>query len=224
MQSTFFFTVANLPVEVGILSTLLLVSYLIGGIPFGYFAGNCKGIDIRKEGSGNIGATNVFRVMGKKWGSAVFTLDFLKAFLPVFIVKWALARNLVGPLPLSAELVSILVGIATVVGHNYTPYLGFKGGKGMSSSAGFLLALLPPVFVCCLLTWWILFFATRYVSIGSIMASIMVPTATLYFYPGQYWYLGLALVLCILGIWRHRSNIQRLLNGTENRFVKKGNA
>ena len=199
----------------------LLVCFLIGGIPFGYFAGRMNGIDIRKEGSGNIGSTNVVRVLGRVWGYSVFALDFFKALLPVLFLKYALERQWVSTSPFSNEWFLILSGVMVVMGHNYCPYLGFKGGKGMASSAGFLMALLPPVFVVCFLTWVFFFYTTRYVSIASIAGSISVPVAAFIFYPGQTAYHGLAMILALLGIWRHRSNISRLVKGTELKFGSK---
>ncbi len=215
------FCVALLPAGGFTVISMALACFLIGGIPFGFVVGKLKGIDIRNEGSGNIGATNVLRVMGRGWGYSVFALDFLKALLPVLALRYLLYRNWIHAAPLSNESLLILCGVLVVLGHNYCPYLGFKGGKGMTSSAGFLMALMPWVFLSCFLTWLLFFYATRYVSVASMMASLSVPIATWFFYRGKPEYLGLGVILFALGIWRHRSNIVRLAQGTEHRFGDK---
>jgi glycerol-3-phosphate acyltransferase PlsY len=197
----------------------LAVAFLIGGIPFGYIAGRLRGLDLRREGSGNIGATNAIRVLGKAWGIPVFALDVLKALVPLLAVKGWLG---VDPqaMPLGAEYAGITVGVAAVLGHNFCPYLGFKGGKGMATSAGVVLALIPWSCLVCVLVWVALFLATRYVSVASIGAAVVLPIATAWAYPGMQGYLAMALVLGILAVWRHRSNIARLRAGTENRFER----
>jgi glycerol-3-phosphate acyltransferase PlsY len=197
----------------------LAVAFLIGGIPFGYIAGRLRGLDLRREGSGNIGATNAIRVLGKAWGIPVFALDVLKGLVPVLAVKGWLG---VEPqaLPVGAEYVCITVGVAAVLGHNFCPYLGFKGGKGVATSAGVLLALIPWSCLACVLVWVVLFLATRYVSVASIGAAVVLPMATAWAYPGMHGYLAMALMLGMLAVWRHRSNIARLRAGTENRFER----
>jgi len=120
---------------------LWLLAFLIGGIPFGFIAGKLNGIDVRNQGSGNIGATNVFRVVGKGWGIFVFILDFIKAFLPLNLYRYYFAG--IENLPVEVDLFLLVSGVLAVVGHNYSPYLGFKGGKGMATSAGFLAGLIP---------------------------------------------------------------------------------
>jgi glycerol-3-phosphate acyltransferase PlsY len=178
-----------------------------------------RGLDLRREGSGNIGATNAIRVLGKAWGIPVFALDVLKALVPLLAVKGWLG---VDPqaMPLGAEYAGITVGVAAVLGHNFCPYLGFKGGKGMATSAGVVLALIPWSCLVCVLVWVALFLATRYVSVASIGAAVVLPIATAWAYPGMQGYLAMALVLGILAVWRHRSNIARLRAGTENRFER----
>jgi glycerol-3-phosphate acyltransferase PlsY len=196
-------------------------SYLFGSIPFGYLAGRLCGIDIRTKGSGNIGATNVLRVMGKKWGYAVFLLDFLKAWLPVKLaLGWGIAL-MVHP----ASAPGALAGLCALLGHSFPVWLGFKGGKGIASSAGVIVGLFSlPVFLICLGLWLLLFSVTRYVSVASISAAAALPVAvgTLYFLHRADW-LGLtvSVVMAFLAIWRHRSNIVRLRNGTEPRFERK---
>jgi len=203
-----------------LLAGVVLVSFLIGGIPFGYIAGRMRGIDLRVEGSGNIGATNAIRVMGKAWGIPVFLLDVLKGFVPLVVLDQVITRH-PGMFPLDRQPVLILVAFAAVLGHNFCPYLGFKGGKGMATSTGVLLALLPLSCFTCFAVSGIVFSISRYVSLASIMTSIALPVATYFFYPGENWFLGMAILLGMLAIWRHRANIQRLRQGTELRFGEK---
>ncbi len=197
-------------------------SYLIGATPFGYLAGRIRGVDIREHGSGNVGATNVIRVLGKGIGLPVFVLDMLKGWLPVILTRWILnARGLESTWP------EIAAGVATVLGHNYTFWLRFRGGKGIATSAGVLAALLPLPLIVAVSVWVILFFTTRYVAVASIGGSLVIGIlpAVLHFAGGA-WAPPLPLVffgalLGTLAVWRHRSNIRRLLDGTENRFVRK---
>jgi glycerol-3-phosphate acyltransferase PlsY len=198
--------------------------YLVGSVPTGYLLGRSRGLDIRQLGSGNIGATNVWRVMGRNWGLVAFACDFLKGFLPLYLV-----RTLGFP-ETSSWLVALLLvicGLAAIIGHNYTPWLGFKGGKGIATSAGVLAALMPPVLAVALSLWIIATLITRTVSIGSILAAASLAPLAYFFYPGNWIYFGLACLAGLLAVWRHRSNIQRLLAGTESRIEfssKKKNA
>ncbi|MEM6823309.1 MAG: glycerol-3-phosphate 1-O-acyltransferase PlsY [Verrucomicrobiota bacterium] len=198
-----------------------VICFLIGGIPFGFVAGKLNGMDIRTKGSGNIGATNVFRTLGKGWGITVFVFDFLKAYMPLMVIQWLFDPSIRDSLPLPYDLFLLIAGVLTVLGHNYSPFLGFKGGKGMATSAGFLLALVPWSLLICFSTWLLLFLTTRYVSIASIAAGLVLPIATFIFYPDQYWMIGATVFLGLMSVWRHRSNIQRLMNGTEAKFEKK---
>ena len=196
-------------------------SYLLGSIPFGFIAGRICGIDIRTQGSGNIGATNVLRVLGKKWGYAVFFLDFLKGILPVLLAL-AWGRS-IGVNPASAP--GALAALCTLLGHSFPVWLGFKGGKGIASSAGVIVGLFGTgAFLFCLGSWLLFFSVTRYVSVASIAAAIAVPVSVsvLYFMHRSDWLtLFVACLMCVLAIWRHRSNITRLRAGTEPRFDKK---
>jgi glycerol-3-phosphate acyltransferase PlsY len=215
-----------------------LAFYLVGSIPTGYLLGRSRGLDIRQHGSGNIGATNVWRVMGWKWGLPAFFADVLKGFLLLFLLRKiafpdiSLIRTdgvnsttitLPGDASWTTQLLLVLCGLAAIIGHNYTPWLGFKGGKGIATSAGVLAALMPPVLGVALSLWIVLTLVTRYVSVGSIAAAAVLPPAAWWFYPGQWIYFGLACLAGVLAIWRHASNIKRLLAGTESRieFVKK---
>lgn len=196
-------------------------SYLIGSIPFGYLAGRLCGIDIRTKGSGNIGATNALRVLGKKWGYAVFLLDFLKAWLPVKLaLGWGIAL-MVHP----ASAPGALAGLCALLGHSFPVWLGFKGGKGIASSAGVMVGLFSlAVFLVCLGMWLLLFTVTRYVSIASIVAAVSLPAAVgilVLLHRADWLGFTVSVVMAALAIWRHRSNIVRLSAGTEPRFERK---
>jgi glycerol-3-phosphate acyltransferase PlsY len=201
-----------------------ILFYLVGSIPTGYLLGRARGLDIRQHGSGNIGATNVWRVMGRNWGIVAFASDFLKGFLLLYLLR-------IFSFPQGGswrvDLLLVICGLAAIIGHNYTPWLGFKGGKGIATSAGVLGALLPPVLGCALSLWIVATLITRTVSIGSILAAASLMPLAWYFYPGQWVYFGLACLAGVLAIWRHKANILRLLAGTESRFEfgsKKKNA
>ena len=198
-----------------------LLGFLVGSIPFGFLIAKSRGIDIRQHGSGNIGATNVLRVVGKKYGITCFVLDFLKGLLPAV----AAYQGIDGDLPLAGTW-QVATGLATILGHNYTPWLGFKGGKGIATSAGVLLALLPIELGVGLLAWVALFYTTRYVSVASIGAAVAIPIAVLAqsLMSGEWRpaHLVFALLVAFLATWRHRSNIKNLREGTEHKFVKKG--
>ena len=199
------------------------LGYLFGSFPAGYFAGRLAGVDVRKEGSGNIGATNVLRVLGKKWGYPVFSIDAFKGFAAVrvafFLVRfWPDAKPYV-------EYFAILTAIASIVGHTCPVWLRFKGGKGVATSAGALLALTPVATLIGIAIWIIVFWLTRYVSLASITAAVVLPIVILVVSsqdqnkrkPLVY---SSACVAAVV-IWRHRSNLSRLMRGTEPRFTRK---
>jgi acyl phosphate:glycerol-3-phosphate acyltransferase len=199
---------------------IAILSYLLGSIPWGFLFARAKGIDIRQTGSGNIGAANAFRVMGKKWGYLVFICDFLKGFLAVEI-SFLLATRF----QIDLGLASIIAGIMCVVGHDYPAWLGFKGGKGIATMAGVLLAVFPSL-VCISFeaVWVVVFLIGRYTSLASMVA-VVTPIAAAWFVsksdPDFPFLIGFCILMAALALWRHRSNIVRLLNGTENRFGKK---
>ena len=195
-----------------------LFFYFLGSIPTGYLMGRARGVDVRKFGSGNIGATNVGRVLGRNWGFFAFGCDFLKGFLALFLLRVYVFPEDVS---WSVELLLVICGMASVLGHNYTPWLGFKGGKGIATSAGVLGALVPPVLVLAFTLWAIITLISRIISLASIAASFSLPPLTAWLYPREWVYFGLAVFICILAVWRHRSNIRRLLNGTESRLGSK---
>lgn len=228
---------------------LPLLGFLLGSIPFGLYLAKAKGIDIREHGSGNIGATNVFRVVGKKTGTICLILDFLKGFLPVVIamnlcrlvghdpmVPIGFLQNFTAPFPESdrtlVQSIIVLTAFATIMGHNYSPWVRFRGGKGIATSAGALTALMPAGVVILILVFIIVLKLTRYVSAASIAAAISLPIIT---FSGSYFHGKIAngtwnkplfifsLVAGLLAIFKHRSNIKRLFAGTEHKVGTKKN-
>ncbi len=200
---------------------IAIVSYFIGSIPSGYIVARSQGVDIRQHGSRNIGATNVLRVMGKKWGYLVFLCDFSKGFLTV-----KLGALIAAHFSLSPVVGGVIAAMACILGHNYTIWLGFKGGKGIATSGGVILASFPIIVVCCFaLAWVVVFYIGKYVSLASICAALVLPIAVFLIVAktgAEFWLLfGFSVAICALAIWRHQSNIVRLLNGTESRFGKK---
>ncbi len=192
---------------------LSVLSYVIGSIPFGLLIAKAKGVDIRKQGSGNIGATNVLRCFGKPLGITCFVLDALKGFLPAALFPMLVQID---------STFGILFGAAAILGHNFPAFLKFKGGKGVATSAGVLLGVAPLAVAIGLLTWILVFKISGYVSLGSIIAAMIV-VITGWVRVGQYGVVT-AVALTLLGaltIYRHRENIKRLRNGTENKFQKK---
>lgn len=211
----------NLP-AVSLAATILL-AYLAGSIPFGFLIGKWKGMDIREHGSGNIGATNVTRVVGKWWGKGCFFCDFLKSALPVALVTFLCRKGCFAD---PWGLLPSLAAFCAVAGHIFPVWLKFKGGKGISTAAGAVLALNPPALLASGIVWAALFFTFRYVSLASIFAAALLP----FFAWGALKFslcnsshveLGLFILLGVLAIVKHISNIKRLLNGTESRFTKK---
>jgi glycerol-3-phosphate acyltransferase PlsY len=210
------------------LSLFLLAgaAYVVGATPFGFLAGRARGVDIRQHGSGNIGATNVGRILGKKLGLTVFVLDVLKGLLPVVLVElWASRSPLFQDHPVRIQLAGVLTGLAVVVGHTATFWLRFKGGKGVATAAGVMLGLAPWAFLAALVVWSATMAVTRFVSLASLLAAWALPVATATIEVGRGSYnwplLALTLALAVLVTARHRSNIQRLLAGTEPRAGRR---
>lgn len=208
-----------------------LAAYLLGSIPTGYLVAKAKGIDIRSVGSGNIGATNVFRILGKGAGIFVLLADALKGFaacalLCPFIFNW-FAPHLSGLVvyfhdePIKVQTRYFLIaGMAAILGHNYTCFLKFKGGKGIATTAGVLIALAPGAFLVVLVIFILVVVVTRYISLASITAAFCLPFAV-WFLHGSKTMIVVTAALGALAIYKHKANIKRLLNGTENRFGKK---
>jgi len=200
-----------------------VVGYLLGSIPTGYLVARAKGVDIRTVGSGNIGATNVFRVLGKPAGIFVLAADGLKGWIACGVAAsftlglFSTQNSSSTP---SHELAGIFGGVAAILGHNYTCWLKFKGGKGIATTAGVFVGLAPMAFGVALGVWVVVFAASRYVSVASIAAAVALPAAV--------WLSGAGIVLKIIStavgamaIYKHKANIQRLRAGTENRFGAK---
>lgn len=194
----------------------ICVSYLIGSIPTGYIFGRLlKGIDIRQFGSGNTGATNTFRVIGRFPGLIVLAIDILKGFVSTTYI----ANSFMYASPVARpELYRVFIGLAAIAGHNWTLYLKFKGGKGVATSAGVVMGLIPRIFWLGFLVWLIAFFISGYVSVASIIASISVAISTLLF--GEPTEIVIAMsILCIVIVYKHRLNIGRLRRGEEKRIA-----
>ena len=235
---------------------LPIAAYILGSIPFGVLIAKSKGIDIREHGSGNVGATNVFRVVGKGFGISCLLLDFLTGFLPVLVATNVFrvagtAPTLAVPAfstlnsgfpadqQLYAHSLQVITALAAIMGHNYSVFLKGGGGKGIATSAGVLIALMPGVFLGSFLVFATTFYFTRYVSLGSILGALSIPVFThladrLRHLNGDesqptYWdsgswnkpLLAFTIVAAALAVWRHRSNIQRIRAGTEDRLERR---
>lgn len=207
----------------GLTIAIVVIAYLLGSVPTGYIVGRMRGVDVRKQGSGNIGATNVLRVLGKPWGFAVFFLDAFKGFLAVRLAM-ALAEQNSNAVEYG-EFFAILAAAFCVFGHSFPIWLGFKGGKGVATSAGSIFGVVPIAAMTIFLVWVLVFFLTRYVSLASIIGALALPVAVailmlLHLTRGSV-LLYFSSAMTALVVWRHRGNIVRLLNGTEPRFTKK---
>lgn len=200
-------------------AVLGLLAYLVGAVPFGLLFSRAKGVDIRKVGSGNIGATNVFRSVSKTLGILTFVADALKGWVPAWVFPLVAARLTGADAPDGLGLCYAALAIA---GHTWPVYLKFKGGKGVATSAGALIGIAPASTGTGLLVWIFVFALSRYVSLASIVAAALVAGSAWVFYREQGPGLPVALtLLAALIVWRHKANIQRLLNGTEHRFSRK---
>jgi len=209
---------------IGILALTILVSYLVGAIPFGYLIARSRGVDIFAQGSGNIGATNVGRILGRKFGILVFLLDFAKGAIPVSIALSVRARTDVeASLGIGPDLLPVCAGLAAFLGHMFPVYLRFRGGKGVATGAGVVAVLLPGPALGSMLVWLGLVCASRYISLASVGAALslailrltLVPTP---FAPDHAILTTFCLVAAGLVIVKHRANISRLTRGTENRL------
>ena len=189
----------------------LIASYLLGAVPTSYLAGRLfRGIDLREHGSRNLGATNLYRVLGWRYAVPVGLLDAAKGLVPVLVFA---------PRVSSSELFALICGLAAVVGHVFSVFVGFKGGKGVATAAGVMLGLTPAALGVAVLVWAALVYLTGYVSVGSIAAAAIFPLAVYVLEPpDQPAMLWLDIAVAAAIVWLHRANIQRLLKGTENRF------
>lgn len=197
-------------------ATVTLGAYLLGSIPWGYILGRCAGKDIRLEGSKNIGATNLWRVCGWKWGLLGFLLDFGKGLGGVLLF----GRMLEGGVPQPHQ--AILAALCAVAGHNFPVWLKFRGGKGVATSAGAVAGLMPGPFLVAIAAFILVVAVFHYISLGSMAASVVLVAACLALLPdplgGDLPYLCMACLLAAMILLRHRANIGRILAGTENRF------
>ena len=194
--------------------------YLLGSIPFGYLVAKGKGIDIRSVGSGNIGATNSMRVLGKPAGIFVLLMDTLKGFAAcTWLVSLSIKLFTINPESLGT--LSILAGIAAVLGHNFPCWLKFKGGKGIATTGGVYLALAPWAVLVALVVFIFAVLLTKYVSVGSISAAIALPMTVWVMNPNNLFLAFVTTALGLMAVYKHKSNIIRLMTGTENRLGQK---
>ena len=198
----------------GIYAAAVAAAYLVGSIPFGYLVGRMRGVDVRTVGSKNIGATNVFRTVGKKWGLLAFACDVLKGLLPT------LAARLFASDP---SWLPLAVGVMCVVGHMLTPYMKFKGGKGVATAFGMLIGLAPALVGTAFALFALVFAVSHYISLGSISAAAFLMVAVWFPILGTEGYRNLpqcilVTLIAAFVIYKHRANIGRLLSGTESKI------
>ena len=194
----------------------LLIGYFLGSINFAVLVAKYKGLDLFSLGSGNPGATNVKRTIGPFWGNTVFFLDFSKGYLAVFLSQSILVLE-----GLNYDLLGILGLLGTILGHSFSIFLKFRGGKGVATTMGGLLALMPWVLLLGLAAWLMVFFSTRVVALASIVFAISLPISFYFLHDFSDVRWIFCIVLAILIVVRHYSNIQRLLSGKEHDFSKK---
>jgi glycerol-3-phosphate acyltransferase PlsY len=194
----------------------VIISYLAGSIPSAYVAGRLRGVDLRKQGSGNLGATNVVRVLGPKIGAVVFAADFLKGFLPVYFLP-------IYTETLRPELWALVYGTVAILGHVKPIFLlGKGGGKGVATASGVFTALAFVPMLVAQVVWISVFYFTRYVSLASLLSAAVLPVSILLVYRDPKSPVFIASVIIVLFVfWTHRANIGRLRRGEEHRFAKK---
>ncbi len=225
---------------------LPIFAFLLGSIPFGLLIAKSKGINIREHGSGNIGATNVLRIVGKKYGITCFVLDFLKGLIPALLaynlIKYTDASETMtigflrehafdlGSEQFKAQSLQVFTGLCAILGHNYSPWVNFKGGKGIATSAGVLAAFMPFGLLILTAIFILTYKTTRYISLASMVAAGSLPLVVLY---GSWSHSKLAdgtwnkplfifaVFIGLMAIWKHRSNIKNILAGKEHKFTKK---
>jgi glycerol-3-phosphate acyltransferase PlsY len=192
-------------------------AYLLGSIPTGFLVARARGVDIRTVGSQNMGATNVFRVLGKGPGIFVLLADALKGWGAIALTRYGIQPHYAHGAELNEVAAPIVAGLFAILGHIYTCWLRFKGGKGIATSAGVMVALVPWALLASLVIWLVAFVGTRYVSVASIAASAVLPVAT-WLTTHDLMLTGITSLVAALAIYKHKGNVQRLRNGTENRF------
>ena len=197
------------------LAVMLILAYLIGATPTSYVAGRLgRGIDLRQHGSNNLGATNVYRVLGWRYAIPVGVIDMVKGVVPVAIL---------GPWSNGPAWFTVALGIVAVLGHMASPYVRFRGGKGVATAAGVFLALAPFAVLISLVIWGATLWLSGYVSVASLTVALLLPVWVWLTEPGEPYTLWAAIVLALLLVYAHRNNIERLRQGTENRFrTRKG--
>lgn len=197
----------------------VVIAYVAGSIPSAYLAGKAHGVDLRKRGSGNLGATNVVRVVGVKTGALVFIVDVLKGFLPVYFLPMYAET-------LRPELWALVFGVAAIIGHVKPVFLlGRGGGKGVATATGVFLALAFVPMLIAEIVWIAVFYFTRYVSLASLLGAAVLPVAILAWSrdPRSAVFIA-SLLIALFVYWTHRANIGRLRRGEEHRFVRKADA
>lgn len=194
------------------IALVITICYLLGSIPFGYIVGKLfKKIDIRELGSGNIGATNVFRILGPSLASLVLIGDIGKGIFSIYLVRYLNIDNL---------LILTIAGLVVICGHDWSLFLGFKGGKGIATTFGVVFALNPTISILALIIWGVVLVTTRYVSLSSIFAVISIFIFTILF-KQPYEYIIFSTIILVLGIFNHKDNIKRLRSGNERKIGEK---
>ena len=197
--------------------TCLVIGYIFGLFQTGFIYGKIiHGIDVRNYGSHNAGTTNTIRTLGKPAGYIVFLGDALKAVFAILLVRYVLFPGLP-----QTDLLALITGFGVVLGHDFPFYMSFKGGKGIATTGGVMFTLDIRMAVIAAIVFAVIFFATRYVSVGSLAITALFPFMLLVFFPGQPLMFCVGLLFTVMAWWRHRENINRLKNGTENRFDRK---
>ena len=191
----------------------VLASYLLGAIPTSFLAGKLfRGIDLRQHGSGNLGATNLYRTLGARYAVPVGLFDMAKGAVPVMLIA---------PLASGSRYFAILCGIMAVVGHVFSVFVRFRGGKGVATASGVMLGLTPWAVLVSLAVWLVVVRASGYVSLGSMVGAIVLPVAAWLLHPLQRDIIWIQILVALAIVWLHRANIRRLLAGTENRFGRR---
>jgi glycerol-3-phosphate acyltransferase PlsY len=191
----------------------VLASYLLGAIPTSFLAGKLfRGIDLRQHGSGNLGATNLYRTLGARYAVPVGLFDMAKGAVPVMLIA---------PLASGSRYFAILCGIVAVVGHVFSVFVRFRGGKGVATASGVMLGLTPWAVLVSLAVWLVVVRASGYVSLGSMVGAIVLPVAAWLLHPLQRDIIWIQILVALAIVWLHRANIRRLLAGTENRFGRR---
>jgi glycerol-3-phosphate acyltransferase PlsY len=194
----------------------LIFGYIFGCFSTGYFIGRINKVDIRKYGSGNVGTTNALRTLGAKAGVMTLVGDLLKAVIPMLLIRFLIFREYE-----YVELLTVYTGLGVVLGHNYPVWLKFKGGKGIAATSGVLLAFDPWIVPFGLPLFIIIVAITKYVSVGSLFIAVLFPIWILIRHPGDIHMLIVALIFMLLAFIKHRSNIKRIMNGTENKIGQR---